>query len=30
MMTAGAVLDVVGIAVIWGSLRLLCPLLGLV
>jgi sodium-dependent dicarboxylate transporter 2/3/5 len=30
MMTAGAVLDVVGIAVIWASLRLLCPLLGLV
>jgi sodium-dependent dicarboxylate transporter 2/3/5 len=30
MMTAGAVLDVVGIAVIWLSLRLLCPLFGLV
>jgi sodium-dependent dicarboxylate transporter 2/3/5 len=30
MMTAGAVLDVVGIGVIWLSLWLLCPLLGLV
>jgi sodium-dependent dicarboxylate transporter 2/3/5 len=30
MMTAGGVLDVVGIGVIWLSLWLLCPLLGLV
>ena len=30
MMRAGAVLDVVGIALIWLSLRLLCPLVGLV
>jgi sodium-dependent dicarboxylate transporter 2/3/5 len=28
MIRAGAVLDAVGIAIIWLSLRLLCPLLG--
>ena len=30
MIRAGAVLDVVGIVLIWVALRVLCPLFGLV
>jgi sodium-dependent dicarboxylate transporter 2/3/5 len=29
MIRAGVLLDVIGLFVIWGALRILCPLLGL-
>jgi hypothetical protein len=29
MIRAGFLLDVIGLFVIWGALRVLCPLLGL-
>jgi sodium-dependent dicarboxylate transporter 2/3/5 len=29
MIRAGVLLDVIGFFVIWGALRILCPLLGL-